>query len=116
VELVRAVIDEYTPDQFDPSVGRELAKEEVSAPPIAGEREAAVSNSSTPQPPPDPIGSVDRAQSRDQLVARSLNGLWSAFLRGKDIVPNIEGWRRAYESLEPTIRPVLDYLRQSLGR
>jgi hypothetical protein len=115
VERVRTVIDNYTPDQFDPSVGRELAKEEASAPPIATEREEPVASSSTPQPPPDPIGSVDRAQSRDQLVARSLNGLWSTFLRGKDIVPNIEGWRRAYESLEPTIRPVLDYLRQSLG-
>ena len=115
VERVRAVIDEHTPDQFDPSVGRELAKEEVSAPPIAGEGLVPVSSFSTPQPPPDPIGSVDRAQSRDQLVARSLNGLWSTFLKGKDIVPNIEGWRRAYKSLEPTIRPVLDFLRKSIG-
>jgi hypothetical protein len=115
VERVRAAIDEHTPDTFDPSVGSELAKEEASAPPLADEREAPLLTTANPQPPPDPIGSVDREQTRDQLVARSLNGLWSTFLRGKDIVPNIDGWRRAYETLEPAIRPILDYLRQSLG-
>ena len=115
VERVRAAIEEHTPDQFDPSVGKELEKEESSAPAVLAEHEAPRLDSSTPQPPPDPIASVDRAQSRDQLIARSLNGLWSTFLKGKDIVPNIEGWRRAYESLEPAIGPVLNYLRHSLG-
>ena len=117
VERVRSAISAHTPTQFDPSVAAELAKEEASAPALSGEIDVSVAppTDESPQPPPDPIGTVDRAQSRDQLIARSLNGMWTVFLSGKDIVPNIKGWRRAYETLEPAIRPVLDYLRRSLG-
>jgi hypothetical protein len=117
VEAVRSAIEAHTPTLFDPVVGEELGKEESSAPEIPKRDELPIvaSDIQVPSPPPDPIGTVDRAQSRDQLVARSLNGLWSIFLKGKDITSNIEAWRRAYESLEPAIRPILEHLRRSLG-
>lgn len=116
VHAVRSAIEAHTPSQFDPSVAEEIDAEVASAPAVGPEpdMDEGAHAEPLPQPPPDPIA-VDRDQARDQLVARSLNGMWSVFLKGKDVVPNIDAWRRAYESLEPAIRPVIDYLRRSMG-
>jgi hypothetical protein len=114
-ELIASIVS-HTPSQFDSSVSDVLNKEESSAPPVVREADAGPRRRSnaTPEPPRDPLGNFSRQLSRDQLLARTVNGMWRTFLKGRDIVPEVEQWRRAYESMEPHVAVILDYLRKSL--
>jgi hypothetical protein len=104
------VVEESTPQLFEPEVSKGLRQVERAAPP-AVPAPAAPTSPSTVLPPPLPLGTPNAEHSRQRQIAAAANALWSAFLKGKDLPVAIEGWTHAAHKLGENIGPILDFLR-----
>jgi hypothetical protein len=83
------VVEENTPQLFEPEVGNGLRQVERAAPQPAATTEVPSSPSAI-QPPPLPPGTPDAEHSRQRQIATAANALWAVFLKGKDLPTALE--------------------------
>ena len=108
------VVDENTPQFFEPEVGHGLHRVEQSAPPVELATGETRASSAAIQPPPLPAGVPSAEHSRLRQLATAANTLWSVFLKGKDLPGVLDGWTQTAHKLGENIGPILEFLR-SLG-
>ena len=103
------VVEENTPQLFEPEVGSGLRQVERAAPPAP--TTTAPPLPSAIQPPPLPPGTPNAEHSQQRQIATAANALWAVFLKGKDLPVAIEGWTQAAHRLGENIGPILNFLR-----
>jgi hypothetical protein len=104
------VVEENTPQLFEPEVGNGLRQVEHAALPPAPTTAAPPLSSAMELP----AGTPNAEHSRQRQIATAANALWAVFLKGKDLPLALEGWTQAAHRLGENIGPILNFLR-SLG-
>jgi hypothetical protein len=116
VESFTRTVEEHTPEVFEPEVSSGLQEAELSAP-IADRAEQSASTEPAPiTPRPDPLGELDPVKAHDFGVASSINALYEAFLKGKDLSQAVKGWDELAHKLGENAGPVIAWLRGFLGQ
>ncbi len=118
VEGFVATIREYTPDAFEPDVSEGLAKvDNEFAPPPDDQRptEPRSDDGATLKPRPDPIDAQDTRKAHDYGMASSINAVYRAFLKGKDMSSAIKGWDEIAQKLGEHAGPVIEFLKNYLS-
>lgn len=114
VEGFAREVAEHTPDVFQPEVSTALV--EVRHGPMleASPDKPREGASSSLLPRPDPIDAPDPAKLRNYGQASTVNAIYSAFLKGKDISSAVQGWDDIAHSLSRHAGPVIEWLRNYL--
>ncbi len=109
VETVR----DYTPDIFEPAVSRGIDKvEEDFAPQPAGP--APQLQPGVLAPRPDPIDAPDPEKTQAYSLASTINAVYRAFLKGKDMASAIKGWDEIAQKLGEHAGLVIEFLKNFL--
>jgi hypothetical protein len=110
------VVQQHTPTKFDFNVGESLEAAAQPVPPIAPNfAESAISESTQPVPPPDPIGEVDPEKTRRLTMASGVNELVKVLESGEKVKKGVEGWREVANDLAPYAAPIIQFLRSLVG-
>lgn len=111
-EALGTVINEYTPDVFNPDVGESVSEVQVVPAGVpAGEK--AVSEQPVGEAivlPPDPIADIDPVRAGQRARAGALNRIWAAMLKlekGSNAIKRAESAVNAYGKY---FKPVIDWL------
>jgi hypothetical protein len=112
VEGFTSTVREHTPDIFAGEISSGLRAVEAQPPAIAIEPVAPRSiEHGVIVPPPDPLGELKPEHSRSFLTASSVNSLYRAFLKGKDLSNAVAGWSELAHKLAENAGPIIDWLR-----
>ena len=65
-------------------------------------------------PRSDPLEAPDPAKLHEYSIASSLNAIYSAFLKGKDVYAAVKGWEDVAHSLSEHAAPVIGWLKDFL--
>lgn len=109
VEIVR----EYTPDIFEQSVSQGIGKvEEDFAPHPAAP--APQLEPGVLAPRPDPIDAPNPEKAQAFSITSTINAVYRAFYKGKDMAAAIKGWDEAAQKLGEHAGPVIEFLKNFL--
>lgn len=110
IENFSREVAEHTPDVFEPEVSAALV-EVRHGPMLEPVHTSRAEPSSCLTPRPDPIDAPDPAKLHNYGQASTVNAIYSAFLKGKDISSAVKGWDDIAQSLSGHAAPVIEWLR-----
>lgn len=111
VEGFERTVREYTPSVFEPEILNGLREAERGPPSIElGPEDRRAPSPGAILPPPDPFGELEPQKSRSFSVASSINSLYEAFLKGKDLPEAIAGWDELAHKLGVDAGSIIDWL------
>ncbi|WP_283470374.1 hypothetical protein [Methylosinus trichosporium] len=114
VESFAREVADHTPNVFESDVSTALL--EVQHAPtlemVPGKADDELSSSLLPRP--DPIDAPDPVKLHNYGQASTVNAIYAAFLKGKDISSSVKGWDDIAQSLSRHAGPVIEWLRNYL--
>jgi hypothetical protein len=112
VHAITDIIRANTPRQFDPSVPEAMGI--IAEPTVSPALPVINSGDIGPiQPPPDPLGPIENAKTKDAEQAGMLNRLWSVFKKGKEANESIDGWSDTASKLREPMHKLLDWINRN---
>lgn len=111
VRAFERTVRDNTPDVFDTEVSWGLQEVARQPPLIEFAPEDIRQRTPVPFPPHDPLGELEPQKSRSFERASSINSLYEAFLKGKDIPEAVAVWSNLAQKLGENAGPVIEWLK-----
>lgn len=111
VEGFAREIAEHTPNVFESEVSTALYEVQHAPTLEVASRKPHDESSSTLVPRPDPIDAPDPVKLHNYGQASTVNAIYAAFLKGRDISSAVKGWDDIAQSLSRHAGPVIEWLR-----
>jgi hypothetical protein len=112
--FVRGVQD-HTLSVFDPSVTDAVEACAQPTPEIASPGHVPPADERQPEPPADPLKELNPKKAHDFTLGGVVNALWKVYLEGDKVPKAAEGWKKAGDTLQPFVEPILAWLRSFTG-
>jgi hypothetical protein len=108
VEGFGRTVRDNTPDKFEPEISKGLQDVEREEPVI--EPVDVPHDPKAIQPPPDPLGPVNREDSRSFNIASFVNGIMKVVVKGRDVSQAFDGWEHLEQKLWEDAASIIEWL------